>query len=167
MKTGHFRIFKIEQLLTGTEKKLLIPPLYETRYQIGLIIGCNKSTCTEKNLGIRKNALLFATPETTYNWKQFFDPQSGYFCAFSHDFLIRGGSSLSLEDLPIFNAGKFPIFFLSDKEAEDIRFIVKKIYGNLSSDYAFKYDLLRNYVLELIHYGQKLQLTNASLSGNP
>ena len=27
----------------------------------------------------------------------------------------------------------------------------------LSSEYAFKYDLLRNYVLEIIHYGQKLQ----------
>jgi transcriptional regulator GlxA family with amidase domain len=27
----------------------------------------------------------------------------------------------------------------------------------LASDYAFKYDLIRNYVLELIHYGQKLQ----------
>ena len=27
----------------------------------------------------------------------------------------------------------------------------------IASDYTFKYDLLRNYVLELIHYGQKLQ----------
>jgi AraC family transcriptional regulator, transcriptional activator of pobA len=27
----------------------------------------------------------------------------------------------------------------------------------LSSDYAFKYDLIRNYVLELIHSGQKLK----------
>ena len=31
----------------------------------------------------------------------------------------------------------------------------------LASDYAFKYDLLRNYVLELIHYGQKLQPATA------
>jgi len=31
------------------------------------------------------------------------------------------------------------------------------MYNELSSDYAYKYDLLRNYVLELIHYGQKLQ----------
>jgi AraC family transcriptional activator of pobA len=27
----------------------------------------------------------------------------------------------------------------------------------LTSDYAYKYDLIRNYVMELIHYGQKLQ----------
>ena len=29
--------------------------------------------------------------------------------------------------------------------------------AELSSDYAYKYDLLRNYVLELIHTGQKLK----------
>ncbi|HWA34197.1 MAG TPA: helix-turn-helix transcriptional regulator, partial [Cyclobacteriaceae bacterium] len=29
--------------------------------------------------------------------------------------------------------------------------------AELSSDYAFKYDLLRNYLLELIHTGQKLK----------
>jgi AraC family transcriptional activator of pobA len=160
METGHFKIFKVEELLTGTEEKLLIPHPYDARYQIGLIIGCNKPACTEKIPGIRKNALLFITPEITYDWKHLFDPQSGYFCAFSHDFLIRGGSSLALDDLPIFNSGKFPIFFLSDREAEDILRVVKKIYGNLSSDYVFKYDLLCNYVLELIHYGQKLQLSN-------
>jgi AraC family transcriptional activator of pobA len=162
METGHFKIFKVEELLTGTEDKLLIPYPYETRYQIGLIIGCNKPTCTEKILGIKKNALLFVTPQNSYNWKQFFDPQSGYFCAFSHDFLIRGGSNLVLDDLPIFNSGKFPLFFLSDKEADDILLIVKKIYDDLSSDYVFKYDLLRNYILELIHCGQKLQLANTS-----
>jgi AraC-like DNA-binding protein len=31
------------------------------------------------------------------------------------------------------------------------------MFAELDSDYAYKYDLLRTYVLELIHYGQKLQ----------
>jgi len=31
------------------------------------------------------------------------------------------------------------------------------MFLEVSSEYAFKYDLLRNYVMELIHYGQKLQ----------
>ncbi len=35
------------------------------------------------------------------------------------------------------------------------------MYKELSSDYIYKYDLLRNYVLELIHYGQKLQPATA------
>jgi AraC family transcriptional activator of pobA len=161
MKTGDFKIFRVEELLTRTEEKLLIPHPYGARYQIGLIIGCNKPTCTERILGIKKNALLFVTPRNAYNWKQLFDPQSGYFCVFSHDFMIRDGSNLVLDDLPIFNSGKFPLFFLSDKEVEAILLIVKKIYDDLSSDYVFKDDLLRNYILELIHCGQKLQFTNS------
>ncbi|HLR31526.1 MAG TPA: hypothetical protein VK074_03500, partial [Fodinibius sp.] len=31
----------------------------------------------------------------------------------------------------------------------------------IAADYEYKYDLLRNYVLELIHHGQKLQPASA------
>lgn len=47
------------------------------------------------------------------------------------------------------------------KEAKEINAIFEKMYRELASDYAYKYDLLRNYVLELIHYGQKLQPATA------
>ena len=40
----------------------------------------------------------------------------------------------------------------------------RKMEKEITSDYEFKYDLLRNYVLELIHYGQKLQPASASRS---
>ena len=38
------------------------------------------------------------------------------------------------------------------------------MHREIASDYAYKYDLLRNYVLELIHYGQKLQPATALYS---
>jgi len=62
-----------------------------------------------------------------------------------------------LDDLPIFQPGGYPIFQLTNEGVKDIEAIFKKMYQELSSDYAYKYDLLRNYVVELIHYGQKLQ----------
>ena len=40
------------------------------------------------------------------------------------------------------------------------------MYKELSSDYVYKYDLLRNYVLELIHYGQKLQPATSLYTAN-
>ena len=40
---------------------------------------------------------------------------------------------------------------------DELSYIFRKIQKELASDYAYKYDLLRNYLLELIHYGQKLQ----------
>jgi AraC-like DNA-binding protein len=52
---------------------------------------------------------------------------------------------------------------LTDEQADEIALIFKKMLQEIASGYLYKYDLLRNYVLELIHYGQKLQpLTNYS-----
>lgn len=126
-------------------------------YKISIISGRNRAEYADKVIDIEKNALLFATPKIPYNYIPQDDNQFGYFCIFTSDFLIQNKSGVILDELPIFQPGGYPIFQLSDEETEDITFIFKKMYKELSSNYAYKYDLLRNYVLELIHYGQKLQ----------
>jgi AraC family transcriptional activator of pobA len=62
-----------------------------------------------------------------------------------------------LDELPIFKSGGYPVFQLNTTQVKEISAIYDKMFTELASDYAYKYDLLRNYVLELIHYGQKLQ----------
>ena len=64
--------------------------------------------------------------------------------------------------MPIFKAGGFPVFEISDEEATEIGLIFRKMQKEITSAYEYKYDLLRNYVLELIHYGQKLQPASAT-----
>jgi AraC family transcriptional activator of pobA len=126
-----------------------------------MISGRNKAEYADKVIDIEKNCLLFATPKIPYNWLPQDENQSGNFCIFTPDFLVQNKSGIQLEQLPIFQPGGYPVFQLSDDEAEDITFIFKKMHKELSSDYVYKYDLLRNYVLELIHYGQKLQPATA------
>ena len=100
---------------------------------------------------------LFATPKVPYHWlPQDFD-QSGYFCVFTDEFLVPTKSGMIIDDLPIFQPGSYPVFQISEEEAAEIDAIFRKMEKELSSDYAYKYDLLRNYLIELIHYGQKLQ----------
>jgi AraC family transcriptional activator of pobA len=130
-------------------------------YKISLISGRNRAEYADKVIDIEKNALLFATPKIPYHWLPQDDNQFGYFCIFTDDFLVKNKSGVVLDDLPIFQPNGYPIFQLSDEEAEEITAILKKMYKELSSDYIYKYDLLRNYVLELIHYGQKLQPATA------
>jgi len=126
-------------------------------YKISLISGRNRAEYADKVIDIEKNTLLFATPKIPYNWLPQDHDQHGYFCIFTTDFLIPAKSGVVLDDLPIFNPTGYPVFQLTDEAVHDINFIFSKMYKELSSDYAHKYDLLRNYVLELIHYGQKLQ----------
>lgn len=158
---GHFNVFKIDELHAQLRKKPAMPYNRRNYYKISMISGHNKAEYADKEINIEKNALLFATPKIPYHYVPQDDNQFGYFCIFTHEFLVQTKSGVVLDDLPIFQPGGYPVFQVTDEEAEEITFIFKKMYKELASDYAYKYDLLRNYVLELIHYGQKLQPATA------
>ncbi|MDB5088698.1 MAG: AraC family transcriptional regulator [Mucilaginibacter sp.] len=154
---GHFNVFKVDDIVAKFKKKPFMPYNRRAYYKISVVSGRNKAQYADKEIDIEKNALLFATPKIPYHWVPQDDNQFGYFCIFTHDFLVQNKSGVVLDELPIFQPGGYPIFQLTDEEADDITLIFKKMYKEISSDYTYKYDLLRNYVLELIHYGQKLQ----------
>ena len=126
-------------------------------YKISLIRGRNRAEYADKVIQIEKNALLFATPKVPYHWVPEDPHQSGSFCVFTEDFFIKDKSHNTLEDLPIFQPGNIPLFEIDDELADEIEQLYGRIKKEIESDYIFKYDLIRNYVLELIHYGQKLQ----------
>lgn len=158
---GHFNVFKIEDMMTRYKARNVMPYNRREYYKISMISGRNRAEYADKVINIEKNALLFATPKIPYHYVPQDEDQFGYFCIFTHDFLVQHKSGVMIDELPIFQPGGYPIFQLSDEETENITFIFKKMYNELSSDYAYKYDLLRNYVLELIHCGQKLQPATA------
>ncbi len=158
---GHFNVFKVADIVAKFKKKPVMPYNRRAYYKISIISGRNRAEYADKVIDIEKNALLFATPHIPYHWLPLDDNQFGYFCIFTADFLIQQKSGIVLNELPIFKPGGSPIFQLSDEEASDLTNIFEKMYRELSSDYVYKYDLLRNYVLELIHYGQKLQPASA------
>jgi AraC family transcriptional regulator, transcriptional activator of pobA len=158
---GHFNIFKIDDLAARISWKPVMPYNRRAYYKISLIRGHNRAEYADKVIEIPHNALLFATPRIPYNYVPQDAKQSGYFCIFTDEFLVQSKSGVLLDDLPIFKAGGYPVFQLSKTEVAELDAIFQKMYKELSSDYAFKYDLIRNYVLELIHYGQKLQPATA------
>lgn len=130
-------------------------------YKISLILGKNRAEYADKVIDIKKRALLFATPRIPYNYLPQDDQQTGHFCIFTADFLLPAKSGISLDELPIFRPGGYPVFELSPEETKELNAIFEKMHREITSDYAFKYDLIRNYVLEVIHFGQKLQPASA------
>jgi AraC-like DNA-binding protein len=156
-EVGHFNVFDIADTIKEVKRKAVMPYNRRAYYKISLIQGRSRAEYADKVFDIDRNALLFATPKVPYHWLPKDADLSGYFCIFTNEFLIKSKSGVELDELPIFKSGGYPVFQISDKEAEEISSMFKKMQREISSDYAFKYDLLRNYVLELIHYGQKLQ----------
>lgn len=154
---GHFNVFDIADTIKQVKQKQRMPYNRRAYYKISLIRGRNRAEYADKVIDVTKNALLFATPKIPYHWLPLDENQSGSFCVFTDAFLIKNKSGVVLEELPIFRSGGYPVFEITDDEAAIIGLIFKKMQQEIISDYVFKYDLLRNYVLELIHYGQKLQ----------
>lgn len=154
---GHFNVFDIAQTLERAKVTSEMPYNRRKYYKISFIKGRNRAEYADKVISIRKNALLFATPKVPYHWIPEDPNQSGSFCVFTEDFFIKDKSYYNLEDLPIFQPGGVPVFEIDDELAKEIETLFEKIKKEIDSDYVFKYDLIRNYVLELIHYGQKLQ----------
>lgn len=154
---GHFNVFDIAQTIEKARLTSEMPYNRRKYYKISLIRGKNRAEYADKIISVKKNALLFATPKVPYHWVPEDPDQSGSFCVFTEDFFIKDKSHNTLEDLPIFQPGNIPIFEIDDELADEIEQLFTKIKKEIESDYIFKYDLIRNYVLELIHYGQKLQ----------
>lgn len=154
---GHFNVFVTESLFDKRSGAREMPYSRRAYYKISWIRGKSRAEYADKTIDIPEAALLFATPKIPYNWIPETGNQTGMFCIFTADFLAQGKSGVDLDVLPIFQPGQVPVFQLSPDEVKEIEYIFKKMHREIASDYRFKYDLLRNLVLELIHYGQKLQ----------
>lgn len=164
---GHFNVFDIAQTIQQVKLTFQMPYNRRKYYKISLIRGKNRAEYADKMIRIKSNALLFATPKVPYHWIPEDTEQSGSFCVFTEDFFSKDRSRSFLEDLPIFRPGTIPLFEIDDALADEIEVLFSKVRKEIESDYIFKYDLIRNYVLEIIHYGQKLQpASKLSASGD-
>src|SRR5689334_4489644 len=154
---GHFNVFDTKKFyFSGTKKSEMT---YNRRlyYKISLIKGKNRVEYADKTVLIEKQGILFATPKIPYRYTPQTKKQAGFFCVFTKEFLSRSKTGLLIDELPIYQPQSDFVYQLTDEQYLEMENIFRKMDAELSSDYAFKYDLLRNYVLELIHTGQKLK----------
>jgi len=149
---GHFNVFRLEECAAPDAK----PVSYTRRdyYKVCLIRGEHLYHYADKSLAINGTTLIFFNPKVPYTFQQLSPDCNGYFCIFTESFFIekiRG----SLSDLPMFSQGGKPAYLLNEVQNKVVSEIFDKMLAEISSDYVFKYDLLRNYVTELTHYALK------------
>jgi AraC family transcriptional regulator, transcriptional activator of pobA len=154
---GHFNVFDTVKFYYSGNKKSDMTYNRRLYYKISLIKGKNLVEYADKTVMIEKQGILFATPKIPYRYTPQNKKQSGFFCVFTAAFLSKSKTGLLIDDLPIYQHNSDFLYQLNDEQYLEIETIFKKMDAELSSDYAFKYDLLRNYVMELIHTGQKLK----------
>lgn len=159
---GHFNVFDIAKFYFSANKRSEMTYNRRLYYKISLIKGKNLVEYADKTVMIEKQGILFATPKIPYRYTSQTKEQSGFFCVFTKEFLSKSKIGLHIDELPIYQPHTDFVYQLNDEQYKEMEVIFRKMDAELSSDYAFKYDLLRNYVLELIHSGQKLKPMESS-----
>ena len=156
-EVGHFNVFRVADLMLANRDR---PPMTFDRrafYKISLLRGRSRVEYADQAVDVAGSALWFASHRVPYRWRPHDQEQAGYFCVFTDEFLLPAKGGVKLEELSVFQPGGRPVLSLTDIEFAALEVIFQKMTQEITSDYAHKYDLLRAYLLELIHAGQKRQ----------
>ena len=95
-------------------------------------------------------------PRVPYEWESLDGELTGYFCIFTEAFL-RHPLLAGLAELSMFKPGGQPLYTLPDQQFADAKQLFEKLFAELGSNYAYKYDLLRSHIFELAHMALKLE----------
>ena len=149
--SGHFNVFVRDTCYRKT------PYGRRDFYKVTLILGTGVLHYADKRIELNRPALLFSNPVVPYSWESGTVEQKGWYCLFTESFLHPVEKNETLQDSPLFRMGGIPAFFVDEKQQAEISGIFLKMMEEMASDYAHKFDLLRNYLHLIIHQAMKMQ----------
>jgi AraC family transcriptional activator of pobA len=157
-EVGHFNVFDMADFWESTQLRPGTSYPCRSFYKISLLRSRSRAEYADQTIAIEPDALVFSTPKVSFQWSPD-EAQQGQFCLFTSEFLLPVLGGLTPDELPLFRADGYLVFQLTPAETARAVVIFNQMQEELASDYAHKYDLLRAYVLELLHLGQKRQAT--------
>ena len=154
LKLKGFNVFQIEEDSNGVRE-------YSRKdfYKICLTTGESLINYADRSFLMKGTILFFANPNIPYSWETISRSYVGYTCLFSEDFYKPSDRSESLQQSPLFKIGGTPIFEITEAKREFLNGIFRNMMTEQSTNYAFKDDLIRNYINLIIHEALKLQPT--------
>ena len=152
LKLKGFKAFQIEDDTDATR-------LYSRKdfFKICLTTGNSKIHYADRSFESEDTILFFGNPHIPYSWETLSTTYVGYTCLFSEDFLKQTERSESLHQSPFFKIGGTPVLKITEEQRLFLNTIFKKMIEEQKSDYAFKDELIRNYINVIIHEALKLQ----------
>ena len=160
---GHFNVFRYSDVMGKPHAPAPMPFRRIDFYKISYMTGANSIEYADKVIDIDGPILLFSNPLVPYKWQRTFNDPSGFFCIFTEAFFQQFGH---LREYPLFQPGAIPIFALSGDQAAAIVSLYQRMLTEIRSDYAYKYDVIRTLVFELIHLALKMEPANTSIYAN-
>ena len=152
LKLKGFNVFQIEADAAGTR-------IYSRKdfYKICLTTGKSKIHYADRSFEQEGTILFFGNPHIPYSWETLSTTYVGYTVLFSEEFFKSSDRSESLQQSPLFKIGGTPILKIDEAQRLFLNSIFQRMIDEQKSDYAYKDDLMRNYINLIIHEALKLQ----------
>lgn len=126
-------------------------------YKVNITTGKFIFHYADRSFETEGTFLFFGNPHVPYSCDLIAPKHSGYTCVFSEGFLKLGDRSESILQSPLFKLGGTPIIKLGKVQKAFVNDIFKKMLEEQDTDYAYKDDLIRNYIHLVIHEALKVQ----------
>lgn len=152
LKLKGFNVFQIESDGAATR-------IYSRKdfYKICLTTGKSSIHYADRSFEQEGTILFFGNPHIPYSWETLSTTYVGYTCLFSENFLKVSDRTESLLQSPLFKIGGTPILKITEEQRQFLNTIFLKMIDEQKTDYAYKDDLMRNYINLIIHEALKMQ----------
>jgi len=152
LKLKGFNVFQIESDGNATH-------IYSRKdfYKICLTTGKSIIHYADRSFEQEGTVLFFGNPHIPYSWETVSTSYVGYTCLFSEAFFKASDRTESLQQSPLFRIGGTPVLKITEEQRQFLNTIFQKMMDEQKTDYAYKDDLIRNYINLIIHEALKLQ----------
>jgi AraC-like DNA-binding protein len=152
LKLKGFNVFQIESDGAATR-------IYSRKdfYKICLTTGKSIIHYADRSFEEDGTVLFFGNPHIPYSWETLSTTYIGYTVLFSEGFFKASDRTESLQRSPLFKIGGTPILKITDEQRQFLSAIFQKMIDEQKGNYAYKDDLMRNYINLIIHEALKLQ----------
>lgn len=152
LKLKGFNAFQIEADGAATK-------IYSRKdfYKICLTTGKSKIHYADRSFEHEGTILFFGNPHIPYSWETISRTYVGYTCLFSEEFFKVSERSESILQSPLFKLGGTPIFDITVQQREYLNEIFRKMITEQESEYAYKDELIRNFIQLIVHEAMKMQ----------
>jgi AraC-like DNA-binding protein len=152
LKLKGFNVFQIESDGAATR-------IYSRKdfYKICLTTGKSIIHYADRSFEEDGTVLFFGNPHIPYSWETLSTDYVGYTVLFSEEFFSSSDRTESLQHSPLFKIGGTPILKIDEQQRQFLNTLFQKMIDEQKSDYAYKDDLMRNYINLIIHEALKLR----------
>ncbi|HEX5655523.1 MAG TPA: helix-turn-helix domain-containing protein [Chitinophagaceae bacterium] len=152
LKLKGFNVFQIETDGAATR-------IYSRKdfYKICLTTGKSIIHYADRSFEEDGTVLFFGNPHIPYSWETLSTTYVGYTILFSEEFFKASDRTESLQHSPLFKIGGTPVLKITDEQRLFLRAIFQRMIDEQKGGYAYKDDLIRNYINLIIHEAMKLQ----------